>query len=525
MQVTALRPLQADANIASSSFVAAHAAWQLKSSHPAQTSVRATGSKNISVMSGSLLAASGAALSAAMWTASARRKASSRVVLAGLVKCKSGRVDNSPTGSLDFEVEPFPNCTFGGNITGYDLRTVLGDDAATRELRKKLASHRLLVFRGQHEFTGADHIALSEQLGSMDHGLHFAHPRAPDRRLLRVSNDKEEGFVQVGTSGWHVDGVMLRAPFSVQTMHFVSAIPGGDTLFLDLGELLEALAPDELDRIRRLWFLSGVGDNLGACNGQLSILPLVYEHPVTKRETMCFHLGGKYCLGWIKEEPPASGIAGFIGSLLGGGDDDYELFDVLQPLLTTGKTGQDPTGFSVLPPEPTLQALRDLIVRFGKKSKQRAIWRQEWASGDVAIIDNLALAHLPAPGTQASRDDEGLRLFHRTTMVDSGWVPRNARGADSVLLVAGAAATAPEGTDQAASRAGAVCDPGAMRAIVRALAQVSASADGTGDSNTEPPPTTSAQAAVKTDTGRRAAARLRQKARAKLAPEKQGSLP
>merc|ERR1719436_433266 len=104
-----------------------------------------------------------------------------------------------------------------------------------------MARHRLLVFRGQSALSGAEHIALSEQLGSLDHGLHRPHPRAEDPRLLRVSNDEEEGFVMVGTSGWHVDGVMLRAPFATQTMHFLHSIEGGDTLFLGLGEFLRAL--------------------------------------------------------------------------------------------------------------------------------------------------------------------------------------------------------------------------------------------------------------------------------------------
>ncbi|CAE8627405.1 unnamed protein product, partial [Polarella glacialis] len=123
--------------------------------------------------------------------------------------------------------------------------------------------------------------ALSECLGCLDHGLHKAHARAPDPRLLRVSNDQEQGFVQVGTSGWHVDGVMLQAPFHVQTMHFVSSIPGGDTLFLGFREFLESLGSEDLDRLRKLWFVSGVGKDIPAGDGQLSVVPLVYRHPFT----------------------------------------------------------------------------------------------------------------------------------------------------------------------------------------------------------------------------------------------------
>jgi alpha-ketoglutarate-dependent taurine dioxygenase len=41
----------------------------------------------------------------------------------------------------------------------------------------------------------------------------------------------------------------------------------------------------------------------------------------------------------------------------------------------------------------------------------------EWRSGDVALVDNLALAHYAEPDTQLSRDSgAGLRILHRTTV-------------------------------------------------------------------------------------------------------------
>lgn len=53
------------------------------------------------------------------------------------------------------------------------------------------------------------------------------------------------------------------------------------------------------------------------------------------------------------------------------------------------------------------------------ETRRRAVTRVEWARGDLALIDNMALAHLPAPGTQTLPLVSGLRVFHRTTMVNS----------------------------------------------------------------------------------------------------------
>jgi len=411
-----------------------------------------------------------------------------------------------------WDVEPFEGCSFGGSVTGYDLRSALGDDAATERLRAAMARHRLLIFRGQDELTGADHIALSEQLGSLDHGLHRAHPRAPDPRLLRVSNDEAEGFISVGTSGWHVDGVMLRAPFAVQTMHFISAISGGDTLFLGFRELLGALEPEVIERCRRLWFVSGVGKNLAGGEGQLSLLPLVYAHPFTGEETMCFHLGGNYCLGWIEEQPQPTGLAAFVGGLLGANAAGAGAADAaLQRLLAgTGGEGAEPAGFRFLPAKPTQELLKDLIDGLGEATRQCAVWRQRWADGDFALIDNLALAHLPVPGTQAvpsGPGEPGLRLFHRTTMTDAAAVPRNARGAASVLLVGGMDAEA----DLTGSRAGAIRDPKAMQAILRALMTATTRAAEADGEELAPKPRTRPGA------NKAAAQRLRDKMRAKLA--------
>jgi len=370
-----------------------------------------------------------------------------------------------------YEVQAFDRCSFGGLVEGYDLREAIGKPEMVARLRRDMERYKLLVFRGQTELSGEDHLALSEQFGSTDHGLHRPHPRAPDPRLLRISNSEAEGFVQVGTSGWHVDGVMLQAPFAVQTMHFLSAIPGGDTLFLGLGELLGAMPEDLQERMRRLWFVSGVGKNLIAGDGQLSLLPLVHKHPKTGEDSMCFHLGSQYCVAWIEEiEADTGGLfGGFMAGFLGGpGAADVNLAQgTLRRLL-----GDGPSKFNVLPPGPTQDLLTRLIDSLDEVSRERAIWRQEWQTGDFALIDNCALAHLPdREGTQAPAVETGLRIFHRTTMVDLGMRLTSSRGARSVLL-----AGRPERLAEAC-REGAMVDPAALGCVVRALTSAAGDED------------------------------------------------
>lgn len=422
-----------------------------------------------------------------------------------------------------YEAQPFQHCAFGASVSGFDVRELLKDSSAVTQLRADVAKHRLLVFHDQVDLSGEEHLAISRLLGSLEHGLHNRHPRSPDARLLRISNDEQEGFVEVGTSGWHVDGFMLRSPFVAQTMHFLSATKGGDTLFVGLNELIAAQDAATQDLWRRLWFVSGVGD-LSKGAGQLAIHPLVFRHPVTGDESMCFHLGQSYCVGWIEEKDEGEAVAddGPLASLLGGVFGEGSAADraeaVLLDLLGAGAEGgassssgqRRPPRLALRPPRPLQESIRSAInrcrmVSSGKQfsstisrlrrkreglrtrsptpasgdggagltaessSAPALLWKQEWATGDLAIIDNQAIAHIASPGTQMRRGPDDLRLFHRTTMADLGTPLLSARrGATSMLLTADAG----EPTD-AATRAGAAVNPQALRAVLEGFGSLS----------------------------------------------------
>jgi len=101
---------------------------------------------------------------------------------------------------------------------------------------------------------------------------------------------------------------------------------------------------------------------------------LVYRHPVTGDETMCFHLGM---------------IAGFVYDQ-GTPDERYTTRNEAISLL---------------------DELENAIM-----ARKDSLWYvHDWQPGDFIISDNCAIAHEASVETQYSVDLVGLRVMHRTT--------------------------------------------------------------------------------------------------------------
>ena len=388
--------------------------WSLPASPPLTRAAAATPtrrSKALQSFAAASAAATLAALTARVGGVGGRLQARKRPL--GLYGRRGPQVQVA--ASNQYEVVPREGCAFGASVRGFSVKDALDDAAVMEQIRSDMYKHRLLIFHGQTDLMPEDHIKLSEHLGSLEHILHRPHPKSPDPRLLRVANDDREGFMSVGTSGWHVDGVMLQAPFAAQTMHHLHAIPGGDTLFLGLNELLESMDEDLRALCERLWFVSGVGEDLQQGEGQMSLLPLVYKHPFTGEKTMCFHLGQTYCLGFVEEQPLNAVLEAFANVMTRGdklvNDARYSLQRVL-----AGPADDCPSQFRFLPALPVQDCLQKAIDGMDPETRSRSILRVEWDRGDLALIDNMGLAHLPAPGTQSLPLISGLRVFHRTTM-------------------------------------------------------------------------------------------------------------
>ena len=225
-------------------------------------------------------------------------------------------------------------------------------------------------------------------------------------------------------------------------------------------ELYHSLDEDFQGLCDRLWFVSGVGEDLQQGEGQVSLLPLVYDHPFRGDKTMCFHLGQTYCLGFI-EEVPLNAFMEAVANVMTRGDGLLRgARGRLQKLLADSE-GNAPSQFRFLPAKPVQDSIQKAIDSMDPETRSQAITTVEWERGDLALIDNMALAHVPAPGTQTLPLVSGLRVFHRTTMVNPEAVLRNLRGAEAVLL-AGPRRDGP--TSKEATE-----DPAAMRDILRAV--------------------------------------------------------
>lgn len=156
--------------------------------------------------------------------------------------------------------------------------------------------HRLMIFRDQGVIEGDRHVEISHWFGPLE-STFYKHPRSPHPDVFRVSNDPDEGCTGVGRTGWHVDGSFQRSPFAYSLYHIISVPRAGDTVFAPLHEIINSLPPQQRARWERLWMCS---DRRGGL-----VKPLVYTHPRSGLDTLCFHLGMTAAFVWDHGTPHA----------------------------------------------------------------------------------------------------------------------------------------------------------------------------------------------------------------------------
>eukprot|EP00466_Bigelowiella_natans_P016753 jgi/Bigna1/76871/fgenesh1_pg.44_\ len=130
-----------------------------------------------------------------------------------------------------------------------------------------------------------------------------------------------------------------------------------------LNEIVETLDSKERQEWDRLFF---VGDS--------SVHPLMYPHPKTGKQTLCFHLGGPFFRGFARD------------------------------------SGTEECRADILDPEES-KCIKERLLKLLEDPKRNI--SIQWKTGDFAILDNLAVAHFASPGTQDSRKKSGLRILHR----------------------------------------------------------------------------------------------------------------
>ena len=159
------------------------------------------------------------------------------------------------------------------------------------------------------------------------HSTHGVHPRAPNKHIFRLANDREVGILGVGPQ-WHNDGSFERGVFSHVGYHIVK-VPegGGGTVFAHQGAAFDALPPEEQERWQRL---ISVNSNSGVLH------PVVHEHPISGRKSVYLHLG---MTGAVLEAFPKEGEPNTLERLrLLEPDEMRHLFQSYNALLNKGFT-------------------------------------------------------------------------------------------------------------------------------------------------------------------------------------------
>ena len=261
----------------------------------------------------------------------------------------------------------------GAEVTGINLHTALAEAdtvAIAERLQVEVDRHALLLFRGQSNFSPQNHLALASLLGKVfPLPPRFQHLQSPHRDILRVSNNADEGFIGVGTTGWHIDGVSYATPFGYSLLHVVCPPTRGPTLFLPLYPLAARVHTAHCPAWKRLWMQCGQG-------GKAVHHPLLFAHPRTQRASVC--LGKTSGLVWDKGS--AQERAADAGA--------------------------------------TTSMLAELSASISEASG--TVYRHEWRAGDLVLLDNLAVAHLAPPETQEAPETAGLRVLHRVVVAGIG---------------------------------------------------------------------------------------------------------
>ena len=276
--------------------------------------------------------------------------------------------------------------SLGAEITGLDLRQPF-DAQTLAALRAAWLDNLVLLFRGQR-LSDAQLIAFSEQFGKLDRVPSWDQFHSPGHPQVLVVSNVTEGGQAIGVLGdgeasWHTDMSYIERPPTASVLH-AHEIPdrGGDTSFLNMYAVLDALAPTLLEAIseRRLNHdeTHDSGGNLRpgkTASSDVSAMPGA-RHPI------------------IRLHPETGKKALFLGRRL------HAHIIAMQ----------------VAESEALLDALWQVCAR------DELRFRHRWRPGDVLMWDNRCTMHRREAFDPAAR-----RIMHRTEII--GEVPVAATGA------------------------------------------------------------------------------------------------
>jgi taurine dioxygenase len=274
---------------------------------------------------------------------------------------------------MPLEIRPIQG-TFGGEVTGIDPHLRVDDEAFAR-IEAGWYRHSILVFRDVSP-SPEEQIAFTRRLGPLhimvptDYNLD-GHPE-----VFVVGNDTEEGKpvgLRRAGMGFHTDGEDKLLPNAGSLLVGLQVPPeGGDTLFVDMYGVYEALSEDIRRRIsgRRARF-----SRIALHHVHYPDLPPFTEQQKRERPDVWHPLARRH--------PHSGRIALYIG-----------------------RWACDIEG---LPPEEGAALIQQLQA-FAQEP--RFIYRHRWRPGDAVLWDNRCTQHC------ATEFDDGryVRRMHRTTL-------------------------------------------------------------------------------------------------------------
>lgn len=221
---------------------------------------------------------------------------------------------------MTVEVAPL-TASIGAEVAGVDLRLPLvGDDLAA--VRDAFARHRVLLFRDQ-ELTADQQLAFARSFGPpmiARGGDMLALEDAP----AGVGSPGPSPFVTLEDTPasppkadhWHTDVPFVPEPPDVAVLCMLASPPvGGDTLWVDLHAVFEALSPTMQQVLSGLDLLVGVGAPVKAGysaddDGDEAFRRLVREVPPARHPLVRVHpVTGRPALWWSGREF-VRGVAG-----------------------------------------------------------------------------------------------------------------------------------------------------------------------------------------------------------------------
>jgi taurine dioxygenase len=164
------------------------------------------------------------------------------------------------------DLEPMP-AGLGAQVLT-PVERVFEDAEVAGALRRSLAAHHLLLFRGRM-FSPSEQLALGRVFGEPER---FGSRHLPGHPFVsRVTNRAGDGHWNDIGRYWHADGTMLRNPTVVSLWHVVRPGRGGDTLFADMHRALAELPPAWRSALEQFRMVARTG----------AVHPAVRRHPLT----------------------------------------------------------------------------------------------------------------------------------------------------------------------------------------------------------------------------------------------------